>query len=1147
MPGFLQRYVKEGKIFTSMDEFDLTKGQQLFQKLAFHLAGSYSNISTYNNWVTNILPKQVEKRSFISPDGVKVILKDVFLHPPKKVINGKEELIYPQYCRSRKYPYTGRLEATVVTIKPGGTKTTMENLTLGYIPIMLNSVKCNLHGKSKEELVRLGECISDPFGYFIISSERTIINIDKTSIHISVIKVDRKTGRYCVIHAYTTNRRITLKTSNKWNSIMIDDPVDENMWREEGKEKRNFPIFLVYKILEDLEPDQTIEEYILPLFDNSLHSRVKNALTESVIDYKSIKDPYRYLYILRSGNRAPVEEIKEEIKESLEKYLFVIIYDYLERREERIKAKLTSLSFILARYVSYFIGNTQPDDLNSWSSKRFESPGVSMEILFETIFARVMKTCRKTQGVAGVIDYSSFGLKLRDKSEGIIRSDFENSFNTSVWGVHGTKFVRANYSEATLRDTPLQLWSQIDKDNANVSSSMSGGKRDVRQVQPTQRCHHCIIETPESNAIGYVKHNAITNTFSISRDKGEISKIVTKECGPRSSENYILVCLNGVAMLKDGNIAYGSKDIEGKLISLRRSGKLPFDVEIYKFREFNAIDVQCNSSRPVAPYLVINKRSKELVIDEMNGWKWSLDKLIKSGCIEFLGPREEEKESTTISCSLENFYEKKKLIENSELAVSQYYENIYNYSHCNIDPNQMLSVSANICPYANQQMPARSIFQAGMAKQALAFFNINYHLRYNTTFKRLYKATRSLCETMIYPVPALDLFPSGQTAIVAFYPTSDNQEDAIVISEDYLDAINLTYITYKTIKYSQSTQIAGAIEKFQRPSVSGDEDPAIYNNIDDNGFPILDRYIRKGDCILGKVLVKKDGQYNNSIYAQMDEEGYVEAIEVNRERDGQQILVKIRLRRRRKYQAGDKLALRYAQKGTVGRVAKREELLRVRSGPNKGLYPHVVFCPLGFPTRQTTGMLEEGIYGKAALYTGKRVNASSFQDHSQALKDAKRVLTQNGLDPGGYEDMETYDGRPIRKKIVVVPMYYQALRHHVMDKIQMRDTGNKNIYTHQPIGGRTTGSGIRGGEMEKDSFIAHGASAVQVERLMKSSDEFRMQICGRCGFIMNTKICKKCGDSGKRGVVRIPYPFKLLIQLLNGVGIQIKINTERFE
>ena len=175
-------------------------------------------------------------------------------------------------------------------------------------------------------------------------------------------------------------------------------------------------------------------------------------------------------------------------------------------------------------------------------------------------------------------------------------------------------------------------------------------------------------------------------------------------------------------------------------------------------------------------------------------------------------------------------------------------------------------------------------------------------------------------ETLTYPIPQLDLFPCGQTANLALYADPDNQEDAVLGSKDFLDSKNLNFLTYKTIVYSQPTQIAGAFEKFQRPNVRKNEDPGIYKNIEDNGFPALDSYIRKGDCVIGKVLIKKDGKIiNNSVYAQMDEEGYVEAIEVNREKDGQNIFVKIRLRRYRKYQAGDKLALRYAQKGTVGK------------------------------------------------------------------------------------------------------------------------------------------------------------------------------------------------------------------------------------
>lgn len=1129
-----------------MEDFSLTNSQRLFQRFSHKFSGAYSSIAGFNNWVTNIIPKQVEKRSFISPDGVQVILKDVYLHPPKKVINGKESLIYPQYSRSRKYPYTGRLSVTCVTIKPDGTEKVMENITLGYIPIMLGSIKCNLYGKTKEELVRLGECLSDPFGYFIINTERTVISIDKININMSVIKVAKNDPKPFVVNNYTPRKRVVLHCSKKWNSITMDDPLEDNVYKEEGYVSRKLPLFVVYYILTGMDPEEAAKHYLLPLFSKDYHRRIKNALTESIIEFKSIKNVYHYLYVLRNQKDPDMME-KDHVRTIFDQHFYVQVFDHLSEDAERYEAKLTSFSLVVAKFLLFFIGEIPMDNINSWTSKRFETPAVSMEILFESIFDQVIKTCRKTQTNTGSLDYSAFGLRLRDKSEGKMRNEFETSFNTDNWGVNGTKFSRANYSESTLRETPLQLWSQIDKNNVNGASAQAT-KRETREVQPSQRNHHCVIETPESEAIGYVKHNAITNIFSIGRDVYDIGKIISKVTTPgdvggfskKDIKDPHLITLNGIAFVYKGMIQYGDKDVDKEMIKLRRMGKLPHDVEIYKDEKMKVVEVKCSSSRPLCPYLVIE--NNKLVIEEMDGWKWSIEKLIKNGCIEFLSPREEEKDTNVICDSVEAFREKRKLIESSSAAMAQYYQTIYNYTHSNIDPNQMFSVTGSICPFVNHQLAPRSIYQAGMAKQALGFFNINYHLRFNTTFKRLYKSTRPFSETMTYPVPVLDLFPTGQTCMVAFYCMPDNQEDAVVISEDFLNARGLNFITYKTIKYSQPTQIAGSMEKFQRPPVRKNEDPAIYRNIEENGYPQIDSYIRKGDCILGKVLLKKDGTYNNSIYAQMDEEGFVEAVEVNRERDGQQILVKIRLRRYRKYQAGDKMALRYAQKGTTGRVVKREELLRVATGPNKGTYPHIVFNPLGFPSRQTVGLVIEGKMNKAALYTGERVNISSFQDYD--LETAGRILKENRLDPDGMEDMETNSGKRIPNKICVVPLYEQALRHHVMDKIQMRDSGNKNLYTHQPIGGRTTGSGIRAGEMEKDALVGHGASSVQVERLVKSSDEFAIVVCESCGVFINNKVCTAC-DNSTPVVVHIPYTFKLLIQLLNGVGIQIRVKTQK--
>ena len=117
------------------------------------------------------------------------------------------------------------------------------------------------------------------------------------------------------------------------------------------------------------------------------------------------------------------------------------------------------------------------------------------------------------------------------------------------------------------------------------------------------------------------------------------------------------------------------------------------------------------------------------------------------------------------------------------------------------------------------------------------------------------------------------------------------------------------------------------------------------------------------------------------------------------------------------------------------------------------------------------------------------------------------------------------------------PIYYQKLKHMVMDKMHARARGPRQVLTRQPTEGRSREGGLWLGEMERDCLIGYGASMLLNERLMTSSDGFSVTICETCGLLASLKWCQNCRSGTDLREVQMPYACKLLLQELQSMNI----------
>ncbi len=572
---------------------------------------------------------------------------------------------------------------------------------------------------------------------------------------------------------------------------------------------------------------------------------------------------------------------------------------------------------------------------------------------------------------------------------------------------------------------------------------------------------------------------------------------------------------------------------------LRRKGALAEDVNVYHYKEANEILLFSDEGRARRP-LIIVKEGKPLLTEkhlaQLKEGELTWFDLIRQGIIEYLDAAEEE--NALIAYKDEDL----------QLA----------HTHLEISPEVISGLATALVPFANYCPSSRIIIGSKNQKQALGFYASNYHLRMDMDANILHYPQFPIVKTKVHEVTDYEEHPSGQNMVVAIMCFDGyNMEDGVILNRGSVERGLARSTYFRPMGTEELRYSGGLMDEICIPDkeVKGYRSEADYHYLEEDGIIYPEAKVDEGDVVIGRTspprFLSSLDEYNlsaatrreSSVIIKHGEKGVADFVIITENEEGNK-LVQARLREERIPEIGDKFVSRHGQKGVTGILVPQPDVPFSTSG----IVPDLIFTPHGISSRMTISHLLELLGGKVGALGGRFIDGSLFQAESE--EDLRRELLNLHFHENGTEIF--YDGRTGKQmlaKIYVGNMYYLRLRHMVANKMQSRARGPIQLLTRQPTEGKAKEGGLRLGEMEKDTFIAHGASLLLKERF--DSDRVIVPVCEKSGlmgfydFRRNGRaISSIYGENSKMSDIEMSYAFKLLLDEFRTLGIYAKLNLE---
>ena len=1076
---------------------------------------------------------------------------------------------------------------------------TLDKIFLGRFPIMLSSNLCILNGLDRYARFEMGECKNDRGGYFIIDGkEKCVIAQEKFADNMIYT---RDKGNELYSHSAEI-RSVSEDASKPVRTLAIKIVAPSIKYTNNQivvilpNVRMPIPLFILMRAL-GVESDKDIIEYCL--LDLEQYKSYIDLFIPSIHDANRLfsqEVALKYIATFTKGKTVP------HALEILTNYLLPHI------GEMNFLDKAYFLGHMVKQLLKVYTKEIKATDRDNFKFKRVELAGNLIYDLFKeyynlqqkNIYQKIDKEYYYKQGI-----YQENFIALIENnykhyfSERLVEVGFRKAFKGNWGATEHTKRVGVVQDLNRLSfNSFISLLRKI-----NLPFDPSAKVVGPRLLHPSQWGIIDPVDTPDGGNVGLHKHLAIAASVTsgcsafplIKWLRAHTNMRLLAECTPLYMSHMCKVFVNGnwVGVLaKPREVLQLFKDY-------RRNGLLSVYTSIQWDIKEATLFIYADAGRLCRPIFYVdtasatpsyvNKPLLELIQREKFTWEQLITgfaqkrdktftsktcrvydnvaslydatdlKELKKSCaiIEYLDSAETE--SALIATTPEQVFQKKKA-----------------YTHLEIHPSLILSVMGNQIVFPeNNQLP-RDLFACGQAKQAISLYHTNFPNRFDKSGLVLNNGQIPLVKSRYLEYINHEEQPCGENVIVAIMSLNGyNVEDSILFNEGSLKRglFRTTYYSMYESREESSTVKTNHIDSHfanvEKENVIGLKPGYDYSELDKYGLIKENTYVNDKTVLIGKVvtnLEKPETVIDASSFPKKGQLGYVDKTFITEGEEGFR-LAKVRIRNERIPAIGDKFCSRCGQKGTVGLVIPEEDMPFTEGG----IRPDIIINPHALPSRMTIGQLIETLMGKACSMYGAFGDCTAFVNKGSKHKIFGELLTKVGFHSSGTEVLYNGStGEQLESSIYIGPTYYMRLKHMVKDKINYRALGPRTVLTRQTVQGRANDGGLRIGEMDRDALIAHGITGFLQESMLVRGDDYYMAVCNKTGTIaiynesynlflspfadgpikfngtlndgLNIENISKYGKSFS--IVRVPFAFKLLIQELQTMNIQLRLITE---